>query len=116
MINFNEKYDRNNFSGFLRDFLPDYTEEEKDITQVEQCKMITEVKELGHSKSLSVSVLEMTHDRDTDPRVTIATDAFRILANYNIDKALVIFKNNGAENYRFSYLNISPKHLSLIHI
>ena len=107
MINFNEKYNRGTFSNFLKDFLPDYTEKEKDITQVDKCKMITEAKELGYSESLDVYVLEMTHDRDTDPRVTIATDAFRILANYSVNKALVIFKNNGTENYRFSYLTIS---------
>jgi len=108
MMKFNEKYNHDEFCDFLKQFLPeDYTEKEKDITEIDKCKVITEVKELGYSESLDVYVLEMTHSKDTDPRVTIATDAFRILANYSIDKALVIFKNNNSENYRFSYLTIS---------
>ncbi len=107
-MKFDEKYNHDTFCDFLRDFLPDdYTEKVKDIEEVDKCKIITEAKELGFSESLDVYVLEMTHAKDTDPRVTIATDAFRILANYGIDKALVIFKNDDSENYRFSYLTIT---------
>lgn len=108
MIKFDEKYNHDTFCDFLRAFLPeDYTEKEQDITEVDKCKIITKAKELGYSESLDVYVLEMTHAKDTDPRVTIATDAFRILAGYGIDKALVIFKNDDSDNYRFSYLTIT---------
>jgi len=108
MIKFNEKYKPETFSLFLQDFLPeDYIEKEKDITELGRCKIINEVKEIGHCDSINVTVLEMGHSKETDPRIAIATDAFKILATYGIDKALVIFKNNETENYRFSYLTIS---------
>ncbi|MCW1888263.1 MAG: Eco57I restriction-modification methylase domain-containing protein [Candidatus Moranbacteria bacterium] len=108
MMRFDEKYNRSAFCDFLKEFLPeDYTEKEKDIAEVDKCKIITQAKELGYSESLDVYVLEMTHAKDTDPRVAIATDAFRTLANYGIDKALVIFKNDDSDNYRFSYLTIT---------
>ncbi len=105
---FNQPYTRQSFSSFLHEFLPeDYKENEKDIAEIASCKTITQARELGYSDSLDVYVLEMTHQKDTDPRVAVATDAFRILANYGIDKALVIFKNDNSTNYRFSYLTIS---------
>ena len=108
MMKFNQKYNQDVFGEFLREFLPeDYTEKEKDIAQVERCKIINKVRELGYSKSLDLYVLEMNHAKETDPRVSIATDAFRILANYGMDKALVIFKNDDSDNYRFSYLTIT---------
>jgi len=108
MMKFNQKYNQDVFGEFLIEFLPeDYTEKEKDITQVERCKIINKVRELGYSKSLDLYVLEMNHAKETDPRVSIATDAFRILANYGMDKALVIFKNDDSDNYRFSYLTIT---------
>ena len=108
MMKFNQKYNKDIFGEFLREFLPeDYIEKEKDIAQVERCKIIDKVRELGYSKSLDLYVLEMNHAKETDPRVSIATDAFRILANYGMDKALVIFKNNDSDNYRFSYLTIT---------
>lgn len=49
-----------------------------------------------------------TTDTKTSSRsVTIATDAFKILADHWIHRALVIFKNNDSDNYRFSYLTIT---------
>jgi len=107
-MKFNQKYDHDAFCTFLRDFLPeDYTEKEKDIADLSRCKIITKAKELGHSSSLDVYVLEMSHAKETDPRVSIATDAFKLLATFGYDKALVIFKNDESENYRFSHLTIS---------
>jgi adenine-specific DNA-methyltransferase len=107
-MRFDQKYNHDAFSIFLRDFLPeDYVEIEKDIADLSRCKIITNARELGHSPSLGVYMLEMTHTKETDPRVSIATDAFKILATFGYDKALVIFKNDESENYRFSYLTIS---------
>ena len=108
MIAFNEKYDKNTFSTFLSDFLPeDYKENEKDIAQLDSCQVIKSAREIGFCESLDVTVLEMSHSKNTDPRVTVATDAFKILKSYDIQKALVIFKNDESENYRFSYLTIT---------
>jgi adenine-specific DNA-methyltransferase len=108
MIKFNEKYDRVDFSDFLINFLPeDYQEKEMDITQLKGCKIISSAREVGYCKSLNLYVLEMGHLKNSDPRITIATDAFKILRSYDIQQALVIFKNNESNNYRFSYLTIS---------
>lgn len=105
---FDQKYNHDAFSAFLRDFLPeDYVEKEKDIADLSRAKIITCARELGHSAALDLYVLEMTHAKETDPRVSIATDAFKILATFGYDKALVIFKNDESNNYRFSYLTIS---------
>lgn len=107
-MKFDQKYSYEGFSVFLRDFLPeDYIESEKDIVDLSRCKIITRARELGHSPSLDVYVLEMNHAKEADPRVAIATDAFKILATFGYDKALVIFKNDESSNYRFSYLTIS---------
>ncbi len=107
MIKLNEKYNSETFATFLREFLPeDFEEKEQDIADVSKCKVIRRAREIGYCPSLDVTVLEMEHDKETDPRVTIATDAFKLLALYGVDKALVIFNNKDSENYRFSYLTI----------
>ncbi len=109
MIRFNNKYNHDDFLDFLNDFLPeDYTEKEEDIIiKKERYKKITNAKILGFSDSLDLYVLEMEHTSESDPRISIATDAFKILADHWLHKALVIFKNNTSDNYRFSYLTIS---------
>lgn len=107
-MKFDQKYNHEALAAFLRDFLPeDYVENKKDIADLSRCKIISKARELGHSPSLDVYVLEMTHAKEADPRVSIATDAFKILATFGYDKALVIFKNDESGNYRFSYLTIS---------
>lgn len=109
MIKFNEKYNPDNFLEFLRDFLPkDFLEKEEDIIiDKNRYKEITDAKVLGYCKSLDLYVLEMDHARENDPRITIATDAFKILADHWIHRSLIIFRNKESSNYRFSYLTIS---------
>ncbi len=109
MIKFNEKYNPEEFQNFLEEFLPaDFAENEKDIViNKDRYKIITNAKELGFCESLDLYVLEMDHGREKDPRVAITTDAFKILADHWIHRALVVFKNKDSENYRFSYLTIA---------
>ena len=105
----NEKYNENTFIDFIDTFLPDdfQSKEEDIIIKKDRYKEITKAKILGFCESLDLHVLEMDHTHDKDPRVAIATDAFKILADHWIHRALVIFKNNDSENYRFSYLTIT---------
>jgi adenine-specific DNA-methyltransferase len=105
----NEKYQTEPFINFIQDFLPeDLTLREEDIViNKDRYKEIKKAKILGFCDSLELHVLEMEHSRDKDPRVAIATDAFKILADHWIHRALVVFKNNDTENYRLSYLTIS---------
>lgn len=108
-MKFNEKYNQENFLTFSENFLPeDFVVREEDILiKKDRYKEITKAKVLGFCKSLDLHVLEMDHTRENDPRITIATDAFKILADHWIHRALVVFKNDNGENYRFSYLTIT---------
>lgn len=105
----NEKYNQDSFIDFIDTFLPeDFKSKEEDIIiKKDRYKEITKAKILGFCESLDLHVLEMDHTHDKDPRVAIATDAFKILADHWIHRALVIFKNNDSENYRLSYLTIT---------
>jgi len=108
-MKFNEQYNHDDFLNFLSNFLPDdFSEKEEDIViNKERYKEVTKAKILGFSESLDLHVLEMDHARENDPRISIATDAFKILADHWIHRALVVFKNKDSKNYRFSYLTIS---------
>lgn len=109
MMKFNEKYQHDDFLQFLQKFLPeDFLEKEEDIViNKERYKVITGATVLGYCGSLDLHVLEMDHFREKDPRVAITTDAFKILADNWIHRALVVFRNKDTENYRLSYLTIA---------
>ena len=112
MITFDEKYNREEFTEFLRGFLPqDCAERVEDMPLEKQhkgrYKKITKAQVLWKCESLGdLHILEMTHKQD-DPRVAIATDAFKIMADHWIHRALVVFKNDESDTYRFSHLTIS---------
>ena len=108
-MKFNEKYNRESFLQFVQEFLPsDFVEKEEDVLiNKSRYKEIVDAKILGTCESLDLAVIEMDHKRENDPRITIATDAFKILADHWMHRALVIFKNNESDNYRLSYLTIS---------
>lgn len=105
----NEKYNQDSFIDFIDTFLPeDFKSKEEDIIiKKDRYKEITKAKILGFCESLDLHVLEMDHTHDKDRRIAITTDAFKILADHWIHKALVIFKNNDSENYRLSFLTIT---------
>lgn len=108
-MKFNQAYIQNDFLQFLDTFLPeDFVAREEDIILNEKrCKEIKEAKILGTCESLNLYVLELEHNRENDPRITIASDAFKILADHWIHQALVIFKSKNSNNYRLSFLSIS---------
>lgn len=108
-MRFDQAYIQDEFLKFLGDFLPeDFSAKEEDIVLAkERCKEISKARILGTCESLGIQVLEMEHESENDPRVSIATDAFKILADHWILKALVIFKSTKSENYRLSLLTIS---------
>lgn len=104
----NNKYNREDFEFFLNDFLPDdYKSELKDIELDERCKVIKSACVLGECESIGLKVIELGHEKERDPRVTLASEAFKIMADTWSKKALVVFKSNNSDNWRLSYMTIT---------
>lgn len=109
MIDFSTPYKRNDFLVFLENFLPDdFTEVEERYDDLDFSTHHTvDATKLGTCGSLELDVFEITHTSSHDARVGIAQDAFRLMLHksYN-NRALVIFKQEGSRQYRFSLLQI----------
>lgn len=107
MIDFHKPYSASEFEDFLREFLPeDFEIQNKELLPGVYWKCIKEGKLIWSSKQLGVSILEFLHEKDTDPRVTLTKESFRILAETNNRKSLVIFRNHENKRYRFSLITI----------
>lgn len=109
MIDFSTPYKRNDFLVFLEKFLPDdFREVEESYDDLNFATRYTvDATKLGTCGSLELDVFEITHTSSHDARVGIAQDAFRLMLHksYN-NRALVIFKQEGSRQYRFSLLQI----------
>lgn len=110
-MDFKEKYNRITFLNFLeKQFLPDdfnICQEEADIEFKPQ--FIKKVTLLGDVDSLNLKVYEIEHTSEHDPRVGLSKEAFRLMANYGVRRALSFFISSKSENYRFSLMTIDLK-------
>ncbi len=109
-MEFDKPYNRKKFVDFLQNsFLPeDFVPAEDNIDLSKNMKYSTSAKKLGTSESLDLVVYEVKHNSKNDARVSLSKEAFRMLADENQGKALVIFvPEDNNDNYRFSLIEIS---------
>lgn len=63
---------------------------------------------LGESISLSTSVIVIRGTRNLSSRVTLTNNTFKILKNYGIYRALVVYLNEDDSVWRLSLLTATP--------
>ena len=101
---FSRAYSQQDFCSFLRDFLPQDIQFSTEDFVIKKYKTITKACRIGAVPSLDLDIIEVQHNT-ADARIAISTDAFAMMADHSIHKALIIF-TNGTNNYRFSLLTI----------
>ena len=110
-MNFQEIYSRIAYLNFFRDTLlpDDFDITEESIPLGFQTDRITEVVKIGEVPSLDLPIFEIEHKSENDPRVTLSKEAFRILANYGKQQALILFISTKAANFRLSLVTLDLK-------
>ncbi|MDP8204507.1 MAG: Eco57I restriction-modification methylase domain-containing protein, partial [Candidatus Tenebribacter mawsonii] len=107
---FNQKYDRDVYLDFLQNYLlpDDFQVEEENVTNdiSFDSSRISEITYLGYSEILDISVYEIIHKSEFDPRVSLSKEAFKMMANFSKRKALIFFVPESLVNYRFSLTTI----------
>jgi len=105
-MRFNEPYDKENFIRFTETLLPNFIKTDKEINlNNNKSKIIKNAQVIGISKDLgNTYVLEFSHEKNSDPRISITRDAFKIMNEHRISKCLAIFKNDDSKNFRLSLL------------
>ncbi len=74
-----------------------------------QSKFIQKIVKIGEVRSLEMNVYQITHHSENDPRISISRDSFRLLAQYGIKRALILFVSENSLNYRLSLVTIDLK-------
>lgn len=112
MIDFQAPYTRTHALSFLSKFLPEDFKKiiEENIPLNFKSQFIERVNKLGESDSLqNLHVFEVVHSSENDPRISLSREAFRILANFGIRKAIIFFISKKSPNYRFSFVTLDLK-------
>ena len=103
-MNFKNPYSPKEFIEFLSNFLPedfDPAEEQINLSDISFApKKIKKVKLIGIVPSLEdLHIYEIEHESESDPRVTLSRETFRLMRNYNVKKALAVFYSQNSKNY-----------------
>lgn len=108
MIDFSEKYNREEVLEFLQgDFLRDF---QKDIRKVGVSgdKFIKDAFSLGSSRDFGLAIFEFEHTGSTEKRVSLTKEAFQILKESGFYRALAFFHSKDTDDWRFSFMTITP--------
>ncbi len=106
---FTDKYDRNSFMQFLNSFLPPEYSEYREVREFNNraLRIVDKAYILGECESLGgLKVIEVHHDKLNDPRVKLASEAFRLMAETFTQRALVVFVNEKSDQWRLSFMTI----------
>lgn len=87
----------------------DFEEHDEKIEVGFQPKFIQNIVKIGEVRSLEMNVYQITHHSENDPRISLSRDSFRLLAQYGIKRALILFISESSLNYRLSLVTIDLK-------
>jgi len=109
MFSFDNPYDQSSFINFLEaEFLPEDFRERQEELDLDVGQRIQNVRQIGKVPSLDdLTVYEIHHESEHDPRVTLTRESFKLLKQYGVKNALAAFVSENSDNYRFSLITSS---------
>lgn len=110
-MDFRQPYNRTTYITFFRNQLlsEDFEEHEEEVSISFKPQRIQKITKIGEARSLDLAVYEIEHKSENDPRVLISRDAFRFMAQYGVQKALILFISKNSPNFRLSLVTIDLK-------
>jgi adenine-specific DNA-methyltransferase len=110
-MDFKAKYKRSDYINFFRNYLlpEDFDDQSEEVSLGFKPQHISKVTKIGEVPSLELNIYEVTHPAENDPRVSLSRDAFRLLAQYGVKRALIVFNSETSSNFRLSLVTIDLK-------
>ncbi|WP_303034930.1 Eco57I restriction-modification methylase domain-containing protein [uncultured Duncaniella sp.] len=109
-MEFDKPYSRIEFTRFLKGFLPIDAQlnSHSEVAFFARMNYAVSATMLGRCESLDLNIYEIRHNSKNDARVGLSKDAFRLITDDGVDRALVIFvPEDSNENYRFSLVELT---------
>lgn len=104
MINLEQKYNRNDFLGFLNLFVPEFTQVVRPIVDIKGLKVTKDAFLLGESKALDLYVFELVYSSTNNAHDSLASDGFKVMKSRASYRALVIYHTTRGADWRLSLM------------
>jgi hypothetical protein len=106
LLNLASPFDEKSFESFIRDFFPDFIPDRRTVPK--QGEVFPSITYLGESEKLRTSVLVVTTTLGINSRISLTKASFKILKNFGIYRALVVYLNPDQTIWRLSLLTAQP--------
>ncbi len=107
-----QRYEREDWLEILANLLPDDFEQTQESIGVSSTnKYAQSITKLGQVNSLDLHIYEIYHQSENDPRVSLSREAFRLLADFSYQRALIFFVPDPEKspNFRLSLVTVELK-------
>ncbi len=105
-MNLSEPYKEETFTRFIQDFFPDFVHDKRNIPA--QKDFFPSITFLGASEKLRTSVLVIKTNLGINSRISLTKASFKILKNFSIYRALIVYLNDDQTIWRLSLLTAQP--------
>lgn len=105
-MNLSEPYNEATFTRFIQDFFPDFVSDKRNVPA--QKEIFPSVTFLGESEKLRTSVLVIKTNLGINSRISLTKASFKILKNFSIYRALIVYLNDDQTIWRLSLLTAQP--------
>ena len=99
-------FNQEQFNGFIKEFLPDFQKNEQNVETGKSG--FEKIVKLGESDSLLTSVFVFRGTKNIGSRVALTNSSFKVLKNYSIYRALIVYLNQDDTIWRLSLLTATP--------
>ena len=105
-MNLSEPYNETTFTRFIQDFFPDFVSDKRNVPA--QKDIFPSITFLGESEKLRTSVLVIKTNLGINSRISLTKASFKILKNFSIYRALIVYLNDDQTIWRLSLLTAQP--------
>ncbi len=105
-MNLSEPYNEATFTRFIQEFFPDFVSDKRDVPA--QKDIFPSITFLGESEKLRTSVLVIKTSLGINSRISLTKASFKILKNFSIYRALIVYLNDDQTIWRLSLLTAQP--------
>jgi adenine-specific DNA-methyltransferase len=105
-VNLSEPFNEINFTTFIKEFFPDFVQDKRTVATPKN--IFSSVTHLGESETLRTSVLVVKTNIGINSRISLTKESFKILKNFSIYRALVVYLNEDQTIWRLSLLTAQP--------
>jgi hypothetical protein len=105
-VNLSEPYNESTFTRFIQEFFPDFVSDKRNVPA--QKDIFPSITFLGESEKLRTSVLVIKTNLGINSRISLTKASFKILKNFSIYRALIVYLNDDQTIWRLSLLTAQP--------